>query len=220
MDGTFAISSDIAFTPTVKAIQSRKGSRRAYLHQEENGGWATEITDDLAAFVSEQISIFFATANADGQPYIQHRGGPPGFIHVLDRKRLAFADFSGNRQYITLGNLQDNPKAYIFLIDYVHRRRVKIWGEAQVIEDNPELLSALMPEGYKARPEQVIVFTVGAWSSNCPQHIPQRFDAPDVAKVLAAREARIAELEAEVAALKAQPTPAAAAVDPTSQVQT
>ncbi|MBR1217599.1 pyridoxamine 5'-phosphate oxidase family protein [Bradyrhizobium sp. U87765 SZCCT0131] len=206
MDGSFAISSDIAFTPTVKAIQSRKGSRRAYQNQEENGGWETEITDDLAAFISEQISIFFATANAAGQPYIQHRGGPPGFIRILDRKRLAFADFSGNRQYISLGNLQDNPKAYIFLIDYVHRRRVKIWGEAKVIEDDPELLRQLMPDGYKARPEQVIVFTVGAWSANCPQHIPQRFDAPDVAKVLAAREARIAELEAEVAALKGETT--------------
>ncbi|MGO4711662.1 pyridoxamine 5'-phosphate oxidase family protein [Bradyrhizobium sp. 2TAF24] len=204
MDGNFAISSDIAFTPTVKAIQSRKGSRRAYQHQEESGGWETEITDDLAAFISEQISIFFATANADGQPYIQHRGGPPGFIRILDRKTLAFADFSGNRQYITQGNLQDNPKAYIFLIDYAHRRRVKIWGEARVIEDNPDLLRQLMPEGYKARPEQVIVFTVGAWSANCPQHIPQRFDAPDVAEVLAVREARIAELETEVAALKSQ----------------
>jgi predicted pyridoxine 5'-phosphate oxidase superfamily flavin-nucleotide-binding protein len=213
MDSHFAVSSDIAFTPTVKAIQTRKGSRRAYEH---NGEWETEITDDLAGFIAEQTSIFFATATADGQPYIQHRGGPPGFIRILDRKRLAFTDFSGNRQYISQGNLQDNPKAYIFLIDYVHRRRVKIWGTARVIEDDPELMRALMPEGYKARPEQVIVFEVGAWSANCPQHIPQRFDAADVAAAIGARDTKIAALEAEVAALKGPQaaTPESAAAQP------
>jgi uncharacterized protein len=208
IDTIFASSSDVAFTPTVKAIQARKGSRRAYEHVEENGGWETEITDDLAGFIAEQTSVFFATANAAGQPYIQHRGGPAGFIRILDSKTLAFADFSGNRQYITSGNLIDNPKAYIFLIDYAHRRRVKIWGEARVIEDDPDLMRQLMPEGYKARPEQVIVFKVGAWSANCPQHIPQRFDAADVAVVIAARDAKIAALEAELAVLKG-PRPAA-----------
>jgi len=204
MDQDLEFSSDVAFTPTVKAIQARKGSRRAYAEVEARGGFETEITDDLAAFVSAQTSIFFATANAAGQPYIQHRGGPAGFIRILDRKTLAFADFSGNRQYITAGNLADNPKAYIFLIDYMHRRRVKIWGEARVIEDDPELMRRLMPEGYRARPEQAIVFTVTAWNANCPQHIPQRFEAADVAAALAAREEKIAALEAEVAALKAQ----------------
>jgi predicted pyridoxine 5'-phosphate oxidase superfamily flavin-nucleotide-binding protein len=205
MDSNFQVSSDVAFTPTVKAIQTRKGSRRAYEHVEQNGRWETEITDDLAAFIAEQTSIFFATANASGQPYIQHRGGPADFIRIADRKTLAFADFSGNRQYITSGNLADNPKAYIFLIDYVHRRRVKIWGEARVIEDDPALLQRLMPENYQARPEQVILFKVGAWNANCPQHIPQRFDAADVAAVIAARDARIAALEAELAGLREQP---------------
>ncbi len=203
MDEELEFASDVAFTPTVKAIQGRKGSRRGYEHAERRG-WQTEITDDLAAFISAQTSIFFATANAAGQPYIQHRGGPEGFIRILDQKTLAFADFSGNRQYITLGNLTDNPKAYIFLIDYTHRRRVKIWGEARVVEDDPALMHSLMPEGYQARPEQVIVFTVGAWDVNCPQHIPQRFEAADVAAALAAREQKIAALEAEVAALKSQ----------------
>jgi predicted pyridoxine 5'-phosphate oxidase superfamily flavin-nucleotide-binding protein len=168
---------------------------------ERRGGWRTTITLDLAEFIGEQISVFLATANADAQPYIQHRGGPPGFLHVLDEQTIAFADFAGNRQYITSGNLTDNPKAYLFLIDYLHRRRVKIWGEAKVVDD-PALLARLMPPDYKARGEQVLVFTVSAWDSNCPQHIPQRFDAVDVAAALTARDRRIAELEAEVARLK------------------
>jgi predicted pyridoxine 5'-phosphate oxidase superfamily flavin-nucleotide-binding protein len=195
-------SSDVGFTPAVKAIQSRKGSREAYARVEERGGWRTTIDDDLAAFIGEQTSFFLATASAEGQPYIQHRGGPAGFIKILDKGTLAFADFAGNRQYITQGNLSENPKAYIFLIDYVHRRRIKLWGEAKVIEDDPALVTALMPRGYKARPEQAIVFKVRAWDMNCPQHIPQKLDVADVAAVINARDARIAELEAELAEVK------------------
>ena len=201
MDAKPVYSSDIAFTATVKAIQEKKGSRDGYAAMERRGGWRTTITPDLAEFIGEQVSIFLATANADGQPYIQHRGGPPGFLHVLDERTIAFADFTGNRQYITSGNLTDNPKAYLFLIDYLHRRRVKIWGEAKVVDD-PALIARLMPPDYKARGEQVLIFTVSAWDSNCPQHIPQRFDAVDVAAALTARDRRIAELEAEVAKLK------------------
>jgi predicted pyridoxine 5'-phosphate oxidase superfamily flavin-nucleotide-binding protein len=195
-------SSDVGFTPAVKAIQSRKGSREAYARVEERGGWRTEIDDDLAAFIGKQTSFFLATASAEGQPYIQHRGGPAGFIRILDKGTLAFADFAGNRQYITQGNLSENPKAYIFLIDYVHRRRIKLWGEAKVIEDDPALVTALMPRGDKARPEQAIVFKVRAWDMNCPQHIPQKLDVADVAAVINARDARIAELEAELAEVK------------------
>lgn len=205
MNREFAVSSDIGFTPAVKAIQTRKGSRSGYAHMEEGGGWRTEIDEVLAAFISEQTSFFLATATADGQPYIQHRGGPAGFIKVLDRTTLAFADYKGNRQYITQGNLSENPKAYIFLIDYVNRRRIKIWGEARVIEDDQALTTALMPKDYKARPEQTILFKIKAWDSNCPQHIPLKFDAADVAAAIAARDARIAELEAEVAQLKQKP---------------
>jgi predicted pyridoxine 5'-phosphate oxidase superfamily flavin-nucleotide-binding protein len=201
-------SSDVAFTPAVKTIQARKGSRHAYARVEENGGWRTEIDDNLTAFLAEANSMFLATASADGQPYIQHRGGPKGFIRILDKQTLAFADYSGNRQYITQGNLAENPKANIFLVDYAHRRRVKIWGEARVVEDDPALLTSLMPAGYKARPEQVILFKIAAWDTNCPQHIPQKFDAADVAAALASRDERIAELEAELAALKGQPAPA------------
>ena len=200
-------SSDVAFTPAVKAIQVRKGSRKGYIGMEERGGWRTEIDEGLAAFIGEQTSFFLATATADGQPYIQHRGGPAGFIRILDKNTLAFADFSGNRQYITQGNLSENPKAYMFLIDYVNRRRVKIWGEARVIEDDQALTDSLMPKDYKARPEQAILFRVAAWDTNCPQHIPLKFDAADVAAAIASRDTRIAELETELAQLKKSPSP-------------
>lgn len=193
--------SDVAFTPAVKAVQTRKGSRDAYARVEQGDGWRTGIDQNLAGLLAETSSLYFATASAAGQPYIQHRGGPKGFVHVIDSTTIAFADYSGNRQYITQGNLAENPQAQIFVMDYAHRRRVKIWGEARVVEDDPALMSALMPNGYKARPEQVILFRISAWDSNCPQHIPQKFDAADVAAALAARDARIAELEAELAAL-------------------
>ena len=208
MPDTVTSSSDVAFTPAVRSIQARKGSREAYAHVEQHGGWRTEIDDNLAGLLGQTNSFYLATASADGQPYIQHRGGPKGFIKLLDKTTLAFADFSGNRQYITQGNLSENPKSYIFVMDYAHRRRVKIWGEARVVDDDPALTASLMPHGYKARPEQVILFKIAAWDTNCPQHIPQKFDAADVAAALALRDARIAELEAELAALKGQPAPA------------
>jgi uncharacterized protein len=147
-------SSDVAFTPSVKAVQSRKGSRRAYARMEDRGAWQTGITPDLAEFIEAQTSIFLATVNGEGQPYIQHRGGPAGFLRVLDDKTIGFVDFAGNRQYITQGNLADNPKAQLFLIDYAQRKRVKIWGEGRVVEGDADLIAKLMPEGYKARPEQ------------------------------------------------------------------
>jgi predicted pyridoxine 5'-phosphate oxidase superfamily flavin-nucleotide-binding protein len=208
MSDTRQFSSDVAFTPAVKAVQTLKGSREAYAGVEQHGGWRTEIDEQLAAFLAVQESMFLATASANGQPYIQHRGGPKGFLKILDKNTLAFADFSGNRQYITQGNLSENRKANIFLMDYAHRRRVKIWGEARVIDDDPALMKSLMPQGYKARPEQVILFKIFAWDTNCPQHIPQKFDAGDVASALASRDARIAELEAELTALKTVPAPA------------
>jgi predicted pyridoxine 5'-phosphate oxidase superfamily flavin-nucleotide-binding protein len=202
MSDLHTYSSDVAFSPAVKEIQTRKGSREIYAHVEASGGWRTEIDEKLAAFLAETNSLYFATASADGQPYIQHRGGPKGFVKILDKNTLAFADYRGNQQYITQGNLTENPKAHLFLMDYAHRRRVKIWGEARVVDDDPALLQSLMPQGYKARPEQVILFKISAWDTNCPQHIPQKFDAADVAAALAARDARIAELETELAALK------------------
>ena len=194
--------SDIAFTDTVKALQSRKGSRRAYANMENGRGWQTTITPELKTFIEAQISVFLATANAAGQPYIQHRGGPPGFLRVLDESTLGFVDYSGNRQYISSGNLLENPQAHLFLIDYAHRRRVKIWGNARFVENDAALIERLMPDGYAARPEQVLLFDVRAWDANCPQHIPQRFEIADVARLLADRDARIAALEAELHALR------------------
>ena len=195
-------TSDVAFTPTVKAIQARKGSRDSYRRMEEKGGWGREITADLAGFIADQRSIFLATVSSEGAPYIQHRGGPRGFLRVIGPTTIAFADYTGNRQYITQGNLADGGKAHLFLIDYMNRRRVKIWGEARIVEDDPELVARLMPEDYKARPEQALVFEVEAWDVNCPQHIPQRFDAEAVERALAERETRIAELEAELERLR------------------
>lgn len=194
-------SSDVAFTPTVKAIQTRKGSRRAYAVQEEAGAWQTTIDNDLKGFIQAQTSVFLATATAEGQPYIQHRGGPPGFLRVVDDHTIGFVDYAGNRQFISSGNLAENPKAYLFLIDYAHRRRIKIWGTARIVEGDSVLTAHLMPADYKARAEQVILFTVTAWDANCPQHIPQRLDAADVATALAVKDHEIAALKAEVARL-------------------
>jgi predicted pyridoxine 5'-phosphate oxidase superfamily flavin-nucleotide-binding protein len=208
MTGTQTYSSDVAFSAAVKAIQARKGSREAYARVEQQGGWRTEIDENLAGFLADTNSLYLATASRDGQPYIQHRGGAKGFVKVLDKQTIAFADYGGNRQFITQGNLSENPKAHIFVMDYAHRRRVKIWGEARVVEDDPALLASLMPKGYRARPEQVILFKIAAWDTNCPQHIPQRFDAADVAAALASRDARIAELEAELAKLRGEAAPA------------
>jgi predicted pyridoxine 5'-phosphate oxidase superfamily flavin-nucleotide-binding protein len=201
MHGSSIRSTDVAFTPTVKAIQARKGSRRSY-RRIEAAGWRTRITPELARFIEAQTSVFLATANAAGQPYVQHRGGPAGFLQVLDDRTFGFVDFTGNRQYITQGNLEENPRAHLLLIDHSNRKRIKIWGEARVIEGDSGLVARLMPEGYDARPEQAIVFTVKAWDVNCPQHIPRMLPAADVAATLAERDRRIATLEAEIARLR------------------
>jgi uncharacterized protein len=192
-------NSDTAFTPAVKEIQQRRGSRRAYARMEENGGWQDRVDPDLAAFIAERDSFFIATANARGQPYIQHRGGPPGFLRVLGERSLGFADYRGNRQYITLGNLAENDRAFLFLIDYANRRRIKIWGRARVVDGDPTTLARLMPPGYKAVPEQAILFDIEAWDTNCPQHIPRMIAADAVAATVATLEARIAGLEARLA---------------------
>jgi uncharacterized protein len=170
--------SDVAFTPSVKAAQTRRGSRAAYARMEDGRGWADRIDARLAAFIAERDSFYLGTTNAEGQPYIQHRGGPPGFLKVLDERTLGFADYAGNQQYITLGNLSDNPKAFIFLMDYAQQRRVKIWGTARVIEDVPELLERLADPGVKA--ERVILFTVEAWDLNCRQHITPRYTRREI----------------------------------------
>jgi len=196
-------SSDIAFTTSVKAMQARRGSRKAYAKMEARGGFKTKITPDLIAFLTQVDTAYLATANAAGQPYVQHRGGPKGFICSLDDTTLAFADYAGNRQYITLGNLAENDQAFLFLMDYAHRRRVKIWGCARIVEADPELISRLMPAGYRAHAEQAVLFEVKAWDVNCQRHIPQKLDAGEVAEVLAKLRSRIETLEAENDKLRA-----------------
>jgi uncharacterized protein len=196
--------SDTAFSPAVKAIQSARGSRATYARLERPGnGWSTTVDEDLAAFIAEQTTCFLASASAEGQPYIQHRGGPAGFLRVLDEHRIAWADFRGNRQYVTTGNLSENPRVCLFLIDYANRARVKIWGTARVIEDAAFATSLAVP-GYPGKIEQAIELTVTAWDANCPQHIPQLVDAHDVATVIAARDAKIAALEAELSSLRSR----------------
>lgn len=190
-------SSDIAFTLTVKTLQAERGSRAGYARMEENGGFRTHVTDDLAAFLATVDTAYLATANSSGQPYAQHRGGPKGFLRMIGGNTLGFADYAGNRQYISTGNLAENDKAFLFLMDYAHRRRIKLWGRARVVADDPALIETLMPEGYRARPEQAVLFEVEAWDVNCPQHIPQKIDAADVATAIKRLEDRIAELETD-----------------------
>lgn len=189
--------SDIAFTPAVKAAQERRGSRAAYARMEERGGWQTEVSTDLAEFIAERDSFYLATASADGQPYIQHRGGPKGFLKVLDERTLAFADFVGNAQYISTGNLDENNKAFIFLMDYPNRRRIKIWGTAKVVEDDDELLSQLIDSEYRGKPERAFVFHVEAWDVNCPQHIRPRWTEEEIAPALDDLRTRLIQVEYE-----------------------
>ena len=197
-------TSDIAFTPAVKALQEQSGSRAGYARMAEKKDWHDTVTPELAAFLAARDSFYLASASAEGRPYIQHRGGPKGFLKVLDAGRLAFADFGGNRQYITAGNLSENDRASIFLMDYPNRRRIKLWGRARVVEDDPELLARLVEPGYRAKPERAILFEVEAWDVNCPQHITPRYTEDQIAPALAKLQARIDELEVEVKRLSGE----------------
>lgn len=190
--------SDIAFTKTVKAVQKRLGSRHLYRGMEQRGGWSDKVTPDLANFIAERDTFFIATTNSDGQPYIQHRGGPPGFLKVLDDRTLGFVDFRGNQQYISVGNLQDNEKAFIFLMDFANRRGIKIWGRAEVVENDPKLLEKLFDPGYGSEPERIFLFHVDAWDMNCPQHIKPRFTEEEIGDTVGSLKERIKKLEEEI----------------------
>lgn len=196
MEDVFEFPSDIAFTPTVKALQERRGSRRAYARQEMNGGWQVAVTPELDAFVGQVRTLFVVTSNAYGYPYAQHRGGEKGFLKVIGPRTLGFADLGGNKQYITQGNLLDNSRAFLFLIDYARQQRVKIWGRARMIEDDPVLLTQLAPADVDGRPERAFVFDILAWDANCPRHIPPLLDPGEVMEAIHIRDTRIAELEA------------------------
>jgi predicted pyridoxine 5'-phosphate oxidase superfamily flavin-nucleotide-binding protein len=191
-------SSDVAFTPSVKAIQTEKGSRSNYARMERGGGWETTVTPELQAFLAELDMFYLGTANAQGQPYIQYRGGSPGLLKVVDQKTLGFADFGGNRQYISLGNISENPKAFIFLMDYARRRRIKLWGTIRVVENDIELMERLRDRAYPGKVERAILFEIEAWDVNCPQHIHQRFTEKQIAPVIEQLQAKIADLEARL----------------------
>jgi predicted pyridoxine 5'-phosphate oxidase superfamily flavin-nucleotide-binding protein len=190
-------SSDVAFTDAVKTLQEQRHSRDIYARMEAHGGFETAITPNLIAFLAEIDTAFLATANSAGQPYAQHRGCPKGFIRLVDQSTLGFADYTGNRQYITTGNLRQNDKAFLFLMDYAHHRRVKLWGHARVVENDATLIANLLPDGYRARAKQVILFDVTAWDSNCPQRNPRKLNADEVALELGALRTRIRSLEVE-----------------------
>jgi predicted pyridoxine 5'-phosphate oxidase superfamily flavin-nucleotide-binding protein len=173
---------------------------------EEGDGWSDTITPELADFLSAVDSIYLATASAEGKPYIQHRGGPKGFLKILDDQTLAFADFAGNRQYISLGNLAENNQAFLFLMDYATQSRIKIWGTAEVIENDIDLLNQLTDSQYKGKPERVIRFHVEAWDANCRQHIPVKYSQKEVDAIIKPLIKRLEQLEAENMSLKNRPT--------------
>ena len=197
-------SSDIAFSASVKQVQSARGSREYFEKMEAEGGFRTLIDARLSAALTEANSIFLVTASAAGQPYAQHRGGPKGFIHVLDEHTIGFAELVGNQQFITTGNLSENSKAFLILMDYARRRRFKIWGRARIVEGDAALVARLMPESFTVQSQAVILFEVDAWDTNCPRNIPKKLDADIVDAALAERDAKIARLKAELAALQAK----------------
>jgi predicted pyridoxine 5'-phosphate oxidase superfamily flavin-nucleotide-binding protein len=196
-------NASLVFTPAAQQAQAERGSAKAYARRLEEG-FPDTVTPELAAFIAEQDTVFLATATRDGAPYIQHRGGPKGFIKVVDDRTLGFADYRGNRQYITLANLSENDRAYLFLLDAARKQRIKLWGRARVIENDVALVEKLFDAGYKAKPERAILFTIEAWDVNCSQHIVQRMTVDDISEAVATVQARIAELEAENGALRAQ----------------
>jgi predicted pyridoxine 5'-phosphate oxidase superfamily flavin-nucleotide-binding protein len=196
-------NASLVFTPAAQAAQAERGSAKTYASRLAEG-FPDTVTPELASFIAEQDTVFLATANAQGAPYIQHRGGPKGFIKVIDGKTLGFADYRGNRQYITLANLSENDRAYLFLLDPARKQRIKLWGSARVVENDPALVERLFDQGYKAKPERAILFTIDAWDVNCSQHIVTRFTEADIAEAMTQVQTKIAELEAENVSLRAQ----------------
>jgi predicted pyridoxine 5'-phosphate oxidase superfamily flavin-nucleotide-binding protein len=195
-------NSSRVFTPAVQKAQAERGSAKHYAARTEEG-FPDTITPELAKFIAEQDTAFLATASADGAPYVQHRGGPKGFIKILDERTLGFADYRGNRQYITLANLSENDRAYLFLLDPARKQRVKFWGRARMVENDAALVAKLFDEGYKARPERALIFSIEAWDVNCSSHIVARYTEAELEEFFTAVRTRIADLEAENAKLRA-----------------
>jgi predicted pyridoxine 5'-phosphate oxidase superfamily flavin-nucleotide-binding protein len=195
-------NSSRVFPPAAQQAQAERGSAKAYAARIAEG-FPDKVTPELAAFIAEQDTAFLATATADGAPYLQHRGGPKGFIKIIDEQTLGFADYRGNRQYITLANLSENDRAFLFLFDPGRKQRIKLWGRARVIENDAALVEQLFDKGYKARPERVILFTIEAWDVNCSSHIVTRFTESEIDHAFESVKAKIAELQDENARLRA-----------------
>jgi predicted pyridoxine 5'-phosphate oxidase superfamily flavin-nucleotide-binding protein len=195
-------NSILVFTPAVQKAQAERGSAKSY-EKRITEGFPDRITPELIAFIAEQDTMFFGTASGQGAPYVQHRGGPKGFIKAVDERTLGFIDYRGNRQYITLANLSENDRAFIFLLDPARRQRIKLWGRARVVEDDSALVVRLFDENYAAKPERAILFTIEAWDANCSSHIVTRFTEAEIEEAFTTVQAKIAELQAENARLRA-----------------
>ena len=203
-------NSALVFPPATVKAQAERGSARAYAGKLEQG-FPDKITPELADYIADLDTAFLATVSENCAPYIQHRGGPKGFIKIIDEKTLGFADYAGNRQYITIGNLSGNDRAYLFLLNFANRQRIKLWGRARVVEDDDALVAKLFDKGYRARPQRVILFTLDAWDVNCSQHITPRFTQAEVLDATTELHKRMAALEAENADLKSKLIQATAA---------
>ncbi|MEL6768034.1 MAG: pyridoxamine 5'-phosphate oxidase family protein [Pseudomonadota bacterium] len=191
----------IAFTPTVRAEQERLGSRAMYARADGGDPFNDVLGEAEAAFIGTRDSFYLGSVSETGWPYIQHRGGPEGFLKVLGPRQLGFADFRGNRQYVTLGNLKGDDRVSLFLMDYARRGRLKIFGHARATED-PAVLEQLALPGYRAKVERGMLIDVEGFDWNCPQHITERFTLAEFEAASTKLTDRIAELEAEVARLK------------------
>lgn len=195
-------NADRVFTPAARAAQAARGSAKAYERRIAEG-FPGKVTPELAKFIAEQDTAFIATATRDGAPYVQHRGGPKGFIKVIDQQTLGFADYRGNRQYITLANLSENDRAFLFLLDPARKQRIKLWGRARIVENDPELIAKLFDPGYQARPERAVLFTIEAWDVNCSSHIVTRFTEGEIEEAFAVVRQKVDALEAENERLRA-----------------
>jgi uncharacterized protein len=187
---------EIAGTPSVKAAQEANGSAELFARFKGDRTY-DRFSDAEAQFIAARDSFYLATVSETGWPYVQHRGGPPGFLRLIDERTLAFADFRGNRQYISLGNLTANDRAALILMDYPHRQRLKIYARIEVKEPHGELAARVLLPDYKAKPERIIVLHLQAFDWNCQQHITERFSAAELAPALAPLRQRLDELEAE-----------------------
>lgn len=194
--------SKIAFTNSVKEIQDLMGSRKTYARWESGLTTNEALTDDETRFISERDTFYMSSVSETGWPYVQHRGGPKGFLRVLSEREIGFADFSGNRQYVSVGNFTRNPRVALILVDYPNQARLKILGEARTIDFNsdPELMAKLVPQDYKAKVERGFVIRVEAYDWNCPQHITPRWTAEEIQSAMAPLHQKIQELEAKLLA--------------------